>query len=206
MSQWISAAFLASLLLVTHTVSGKTLLVMGDSLSAAYGVPVAEGWVSLLESRLKSLNHDYKVINESISGETTDGGLRRLPGILQRTAPDIIILELGANDGLRGFPVNIIQRNLETLIDLGKAANAQILLLGMHIPPNYGPLYTRKFHETFQAVAHSKNISLEPFFLDGVATKNEYMQADGLHPNAAGQPIILENIWRQLEPLLKNDE
>lgn len=202
MKQWIHISILTITLLLPQSVFGQTILVMGDSLSAAYGVPVEAGWVSLLSSRLQEKGFSSDVINESISGETTDGGLRRLPDILQRTSPDIILIELGANDGLRGFPLEVIKNNLNQLIRMALDAKAQVILLGMHIPPNYGPVYTRQFHENYQAAAQENNVPLVPFFLDGVAAHEQYMQADGLHPNAAGQPIILENIWQTLKVVL----
>jgi acyl-CoA thioesterase-1 len=182
--------------------NAKTILIMGDSLSAGYGIQVQEGWAALLQKKLSDNDHSYDVVNESISGETTDGGLRRFPSILQRNNPDIIILELGANDGLRGFPLPIIQNNLTQLVSMGLAKGAKVLILGMHIPPNYGTHYTEKFHAIYQKIASEKNTALVSFFLEGIATNNDYMQADGLHPNAQGQPLILNNVWLQLEPLL----
>jgi acyl-CoA thioesterase-1 len=182
--------------------NAKSILVMGDSLSAGYGIQTEEGWVALLQQKIANADYQYDVINESISGETTDGGLRRFPSILQRTQPDIIILELGANDGLRGFPLPVIKNNLNELVKMSLKTGASVLLLGIHIPPNYGVLYTSKFHALFGEAASENNISLVPFFLDGIATNNDYMQADGLHPNAKGQPIILENVWPLLEPML----
>lgn len=193
------ALFLAVFCSLAHA---KSILVMGDSLSAGYGIQTKDSWVTLLQQKLANGNYQYDVINESISGETSDGGLRRFPSILQRTNPDIIILELGANDGLRGFPIPVIKSNLSQLVKMGLAKGAKILLLGIHIPPNYGAHYTNQFHALFGHTATENGIALVPFFLDGVAANNDYMQSDGLHPNAKGQPIILENIWPLLEPML----
>jgi acyl-CoA thioesterase-1 len=177
----------------------QRILVLGDSLSAAYGIQVEEGWVSLLQEKLSD---HFIVHNASISGETTDGGLEALPRHLKNHAPDIVILELGANDGLRGFPIDLIKQNLEAMISLSLDAGAEVLLLGMHIPPNFGPRYTEAFHNNFIKLAEEKNVALVPFLLEGVALKQELMQDDGLHPKAEAQPTILETVMRKLQALL----
>ena len=202
MKAFVITFFILFSLNVVSTGHAKTLLVMGDSLSASYGIPLENGWVPLLESKLVKNGYDYNVVNESIGGETTDGALRRFQTILGKSEPDIVIIELGANDGLRGFPIKIIKRNLNKLIDLGKTSGAKILLLGMHIPPNYGPLYTQKFHQNYLDLAAHNKINIVPFFLEGIATDQQYMQRDGIHPNVLGQPFLLNNVWKELESLL----
>ena len=179
------------------------ILVLGDSLSAAYGIPVDQGWVKLLQDRLTERGYPHRVVNASISGDTTSGGLNRLPAALAQQHPAIVILELGANDGLRGQPPMAMAANLAQLIELAQKAGAQVLLAEMRIPPNYGPLYTQKFQATFGEVAHQYAIPLIPFMLDGVAGHPELIQDDGLHPRAAGQPRILDNVWTVLEPVLR---
>lgn len=183
------------------------ILVFGDSLSAAYGIPAEQGWVSLLQRRLAERGYPHQVVNASISGDTTSGGLSRLPAALKQHHPALIILELGANDGLRGQPPMVMNRNLAQMIELAQQADAQVLLAEMRIPPNYGPLYTQKFQATFGELAKRYNISLIPFMLDGVAGDPALIQDDGLHPHAEGQPRILENVWSILEPALdRNDK
>ena len=180
----------------------KTILVYGDSLSAAYGIPREQGWVSLLEQRIRSQKLPYRVVNASVSGETTSGGLSRFPADLRRHAPDLVILELGANDGLRGLPVNEMQNNLGKMIQAAKAAKARVLLLGMMMPPNYGHRYAQEFKASFTQLALKFKLPLVPFFLDGVAAHPELVQDDGLHPLGAGQPRILDNVWTELGPML----
>lgn len=175
---------------------------LGDSLSAGYGIKVQEGWVSLLAQRLASEGYGYKVVNASVSGETTQGGLARLPRQLALNKPDIVILELGGNDGLRGLPLATSRANLQKSIALAKAANARVLLVGMLIPPNYGPRYGQEFRDMFTSLAKENSVALVPFLLDEVALKSGLMQEDGIHPNAQGQPRMLENVWPRLKPLL----
>ena len=171
------------------------LLVLGDSLSAGYGIDPAEGWVTLLQERVDETYPDtYTVINASISGDTTSGGKARLTKLLQTYAPEIVILELGGNDGLRGQPLKLMQRNLETLVETAVDSGARVLLLGMQIPPNYGERYSGAFAAIYAEIASDYNIPLVPFFLDGVALKSEFMQGDGIHPNADAQPTLLNNI------------
>ncbi|MCH8498969.1 MAG: arylesterase [Marinobacter sp.] len=181
-----------------------TLLILGDSLSAAYGVETERAWVSLLERRLldKGYQH-WQVANASISGETTDGGLRRLPGLLERHQPAVVVIELGGNDGLRGFPPQVIQQNLAAMVNLTQEAGAKVLLVGIQIPPNYGPRYMAAFAETFQVVAREYEAPLVPFFLEGIYDQPGMMQSDGIHPTTAAQPLMLDNVWPALESLLQ---
>ncbi|SFM20972.1 acyl-CoA thioesterase-1 [Marinobacter zhejiangensis] len=183
--------------------SQSTVLVLGDSLSAAYGVQTEQAWVALLKQRL---NHQglgqWQVVNASISGETTDGGLRRLPALLSQHTPDIVVIELGGNDGLRGFPPQVIEENLDQLISLSVAAGAQPLLIGIQIPPNYGPRYTTQFANIYPNLADRHNIALVPFFLQGIYDQEGMMQGDGIHPTTAAQGQLLDNVWPQLEVLL----
>lgn len=179
------------------------ILIYGDSLSAGYGVPQQDGWTTLLKAKLIKENLDYDVINTSISGETTSGGLTRLTATLKQNSPRIIILELGANDGLRGLPVKNMHDNLDAMIRLSKKSGARVLLIGMKIPPNYGPRYTQEFSQTYIKLAGQHKIPLVPFMLENIAAKPELIQQDGLHPNTVGQAIILENIWPELQKLLK---
>jgi acyl-CoA thioesterase-1 len=179
-----------------------TILVLGDSLSAALGVPEAQGWVALMTKRLSAdPRAHWNVINASVSGETTSGGLARLPELLAVYQPDWVLIELGANDGLRGLALPIIRKKLQTLIDMSVAAKANVVLLGIMLPPNYGPAYTTPFAAMYQELAESNKTPLVPFLLRDVASNRERMQSDGLHPNAAGQAIVLENVWSVVAPL-----
>lgn len=180
-----------------------TILVLGDSLSAGYGIAANQGWVKRLQDRLVERGFPHRVVNASISGDTTDGGLSRLPAALERERPTIVILELGANDGLRGQPPMAMSHNLARMIELSRQAGAKVLLAEMRIPPNYGPTYTQKFHATFAELAKHYDIPLIPFLLDGVAGNPALIQEDGLHPRAEAQPRILDNIWGTLEPALR---
>lgn len=167
-------------------------MVVGDSISAAFGMPMQEGWVSLLEKRLQQQVPQLTVINASISGDTTQGGLTRLPALLKQHQPTLTIIELGGNDGLRGTPIRNMQTNLQKMIVMAKEANSEVLLLGMQIPPNYGPRYTELFRNTYTDLAQKHNVALVPFLLEGVAEHSELMQTDGIHPTAKAQPIMLE--------------
>lgn len=203
----LKRAFIAVLVIVwacplqANTVT-ETIVVLGDSLSAGFGLEIRESWVSLLQQRLRDEGYGYSVVNASISGDTTAGGLARLPRVLERHRPRIVILELGGNDGLRGLPVPRLRANLDQMISLAAQAGARVLLTGIQIPPNYGPQYARAFAEAFPAVARERGVPLIDFILRDVALDPDLMQADGIHPNAAGQPVILETVWPVLAELL----
>lgn len=184
--------------------AGGTILVLGDSISAGYGLEAREGWVSLLEERLAERPEPYEVVNASVSGETTGGGLARLPDALARHRPEVVVLELGGNDGLRGYPIARIRGNLARMVALARDAGARVLLVGMHIPPNYGSRYTEAFHATYREIAERDGVALVPFLLEGVATDASLMQGDGIHPTAAAQPLLLENLWPTLLHLLED--
>jgi len=188
---------------VARAVSAEpVILVLGDSLSAAHGMAQKSGWVSLLQDRLRRKAYDYRVVNASISGETTRGALMRLDNSLGRWQPAIVIVELGANDGLRGLSLQAMRRNLAAIIEGTLAHHAQVLLLGMRLPPNYGPLYSRQFYRSYRQLAEHYAVGLLPFLLDGMANDRTLFQQDGMHPTAAAQPILLANVWRVLRPLL----
>jgi acyl-CoA thioesterase-1 len=194
--------------LVAASVSARAetpvILVFGDSISAGYGLPrVEQGWVTLLQTRLKDQDYGYQVINASVSGETTAGGLARLPRALMLHHPKIVILELGGNDGLRALPIAQMCANLVRMIDLASAAGAKVLLLGIRMPPNYGPEYTEQFRSCYLGLARDKKLPLVPFLLDDVAQFPDLMQGDGIHPNELAQPKLLANVWPLLTPLLR---
>jgi acyl-CoA thioesterase-1 len=179
------------------------ILVFGDSISAGYGLArVEQGWVDLLKTRLKEQGYGYEVVNASVSGETTAGGLARLPRALELHHPSIVILELGGNDGLRGLPIAQMRANLTQMATLAGAAGAKVLLLGMRMPPNYGPPYTEQFAMVFSDLAREKKLSLVPFLLTDIALSTTLLQGDDIHPNARGQPVLLDNVWPQLKPML----
>ncbi len=182
--------------------ANNTLLVLGDSLSAGYGINQKEGWVSLLQTRLKKKRKPYQVINASITGETTYGGLNRLEKLLYLHNPSILILELGGNDGLRGFDLDTTYKNLQKIIHLSKKKNIKILMLGVRLPPNYGEKYTLQFQSIFKTLASEENILLIPAFMLGVAENKNLMQSDGIHPNKKAQIKLLENIWPALKSML----
>jgi acyl-CoA thioesterase-1 len=180
------------------------ILVFGDSISAGYGLAhVDQGWVELLKTRLKQEGYGYGVVNASVSGETTAGGLSRLPRALSVHHPKIVVLELGGNDGLRALPITQMSENLAKMIDLSQQEGAKVLLLGMRMPPNYGPQFTAKFQQVYSDLARDEKVALVPFLLDGIALTPELMQGDDIHPNLDGQPILLKNVWPALKPLLK---
>lgn len=187
--------------LFSSTPFAKSIIVLGDSISASYGMPVEKGWVNLLQQKLEQQGQAYTLINKSISGDTTYGGLARIDKALEQHKPDIVLLELGANDGLRGMPPMLIKKNLRELINRSKKSGAQVLLLGMRIPSNYGKRYTDMFYNNYPELADEMDIHLVPFILEDVALAQGMMQADGLHPNEQAQPIIAERIWQYLEPL-----
>jgi acyl-CoA thioesterase-1 len=179
-----------------------TILVLGDSVSAGYGLASNEGWVALLQSRLQTQGYGYRVVNASVSGETTTGGLARLPRALSVHRPQIVIVELGGNDGLRALPLETSRRNLERIIETSRASGARVLLLGMKIPPNYGPRYSQGFEQLFRDLARRYRLPFEPFFLEKIALAPGMMQADGLHPTAKAQPVMLDTVWPVLKPML----
>ena len=183
--------------------AARTVLVFGDSLSAAYGLSPSEGWVHLLGERAARAGLDWRVVNASISGETSAGGVRRLPEDLKRHKPDVVVIELGANDALRGQPIAGIRRNLEQMIRLATQARAETVLVGIMIPPNYGIDYAAEFRGMYPLLASKLRVPLVPFLLEGVVDKPDLFQADQLHPTAAAQQRILDNVWKSLEPLLR---
>jgi len=180
-----------------------TILVFGDSLSAAYGISQKDGWVSLLDERLKQRRPDYSVVNASISGETTSGGAARIRAALDRYRPEVVVVALGGNDGLRGLPVAAMSANLKAIVREAQSHSARVLVVGMRIPPNYGRKYTQEFFDAFAEVARDRNAAYVPFMLAGVVDQGELFQPDQIHPTAAAQPLILETVWKGLEPLLK---
>jgi acyl-CoA thioesterase-1 len=173
---------------------------MGDSLSAEYGLPKGSGWVKLLENQLQKQGSPWSIFNASISGETTSGGLTRLPALLEAKKPGIILLELGANDALRGLSIEQTQNNLRKMIVMSKQSGAKVLLLGMQIPPNYGQQYTRQFRELYQSLATQEGIELLPFFMAGVASNKDLFQGDNIHPNVAAQSLLFKNVWGAMAP------
>ncbi|MBA1379360.1 arylesterase [Pseudomonas brassicacearum] len=201
MRVWFLSAGLALMCMAQNAAAG-TVLIVGDSISAAFGLDTRQGWVSLLEQRLKTEGFDDKVINASISGDTSAGGLARLPALLSAHKPELVILELGGNDGLRGQPPTQLQQNLAAMIDSSRASGAKVLLLGMQLPPNYGRRYTDAFARVYSTLAEEKNVPLVPFFLKEVGGVPGMMQGDGLHPSVAAQGKLLENVWPTLKPLL----
>ncbi len=200
----IRALLIALLALLPLTsLAARTVLVFGDSISAGYGLDNGAGWVALLAQRIQSDGYPYDVVNASVSGETSAGGVTRLPDALNLYKPEVVLLELGANDGLRGQPPQVMQANLEKMIDMISARGAKPLLFEMRIPNNYGPVYTQHFNQAFHAAATAKKIPLVPFFLGAVATDaDRWFQADGIHPNAAAQPKLMEAVWQSLAPLI----
>ena len=193
------------LLIIPPVYASSNIVVFGDSLSAGFGLQQEQSWVSLLQQHINQNQYDYNVINASISGDTTDGGLHRLNKTLTSHKPKIVILELGGNDGLRGLNLKTMHDNLATIIDECIAHNAKVLLIGMKLPPNYGIAYTARFAEIYQMLAKEKNIPLLPFLLTGFESDMSLFQADRIHPNATAQSIILKNVWTKLEPLLHKD-
>jgi len=201
MRTWLLRGCLGLLLLAQNAAAG-TLLVVGDSISAAFGLETRQGWVNLLAERLRSTAPEWQVVNASVSGDTSAGGLSRLPALLDAHRPELVVIELGGNDGLRGQPPAQLQQNLAAMIARSRKAGAEVLLLGMRLPPNYGARYTRAFEQVYVEVARQEQVALVPFFLEGVGGVSGLMQADGVHPTAAAQSILLENLWPALQPLL----
>ncbi len=199
--------FLCLSVLLIAAVSAKAdipiILVLGDSISAAHGIRLDQGWVALLQAKLKTEGYGYQVVNASVSGETTAGGLARLPRALAVHHPKIVILELGGNDGLRALPVEVMRDNLTKIVSLSTAAGAKVVLLGMRMPPNYGAEYAENFHSSFDTLARAQKLPYATFFLTGIAQVARLMQDDGIHPNALGQPKLLENAWAPLQSVLR---
>lgn len=201
MRAWLMGGCLA-LLLITQQAAAQTLLVVGDSISAGLGLDTSLGWVSLLDKRLKEQGFDYTVVNASISGDTTAGGLARLPALLSEQKPTLVVIELGGNDGLRGMAPAQLQQNLNAMVQQSRQAGAKVVLLGMKLPPNYGERYTSAFAAVFPKVASETGSALVPFLLEGAAGEPSMMQPDGIHPAAAAQSRLLDNVWPTLKPLL----
>ena len=205
---WLLRGYLLQFLLLVIVqiapaqAQGGVILVLGDSLSSAYGLDVKAGWVQLLQNRLDKQNAAYRVVNASISGDTTNGGAARLPSALEKHAPDVVVIELGGNDGLRGLPLTVTRANLERIIVDSQTAGARVLLLGMRLPPNYGPAYNDAFHAIYEQLANQYQVGRVPFLLDGVGGVDEMMQDDSIHPRAEAQPTMLDNVWPHLQPLL----
>ena len=201
MRVWFLSAALALMCMAQNAAAG-TILIVGDSISAGFGLDTRLGWVSLLEQRLSKEGHDDKVLNASISGDTSAGGLARLPALLAEHKPDVVIVELGGNDGLRGQLPAQLKQNLASMIEASQQAGAKVLLLGMQLPPNYGARYTQAFAAVYAELANEKKVALVPFLLEGVGGKPELMQADRIHPAAGAQGLLLDNVWPVLKPLL----
>lgn len=195
-------AVVLSVLATGVLAASPVLLVLGDSLSAAYGIGQDRGWVTLMQQRLVERGYPHRVVNASVSGETSAGGLARLPQLLGQHGPAVVVLELGANDGLRAIPAKVLGENLGAMIDAAQAAGAKVLLLGIRLPPNYGAAFNARFEKVYAEVAAEKGVAVEPFFLRGVAEQRTLMQPDGLHPGAEAQPLLLDNVWPALVPLL----
>jgi acyl-CoA thioesterase-1 len=198
----MSAAHAASAASASHVQSPPSIVVLGDSLSAEYGIDRDTGWVALMRKRLAQSALNYNVVNASISGETTEGGLTRLPAVLKRAHPSLVIVELGANDALRGVPIATTTDNLRRIIEASKAVGAKVVMIGMRVPPNFGPDYAEKFYDTFGDLAKQYHAGYVPFLLDGIADDPTQFQADQIHPTAAAQPRLLENVWPSVKPLL----
>jgi acyl-CoA thioesterase-1 len=202
LTKWMLGALLATTAAIAHS-APKTVLVLGDSLSAEYGLARGSGWVSLLEQKLRAEKIDASIVNASISGETTSGGRSRLPALLDQYKPGLVVIELGANDGLRGLPVPAAEANIRAMVELARKNQARVLLVGMRMPPNYGRDYTNRFFNMYKTVSTQLKAPLVPFMLEGVAEQPALFQADRLHPTAQAHPAILANIWPQFLPLVK---
>lgn len=202
---WAAGLFLAAMSPLAQSNAPRTVLIVGDSLSAEYGLARGAGWVALLEGRLAQQGIAAQIVNASISGETTSGGRTRLPALLKQHRPTHVVIELGGNDALRGFPVSATRDNLNAMTQASQAAGAKVLLVGMQVPPNYGKRYADDFAAVFARVAQERKVALVPFLLKGVADRTDardWFQADGIHPQAKAHPVMLDNVWRGLKPLL----
>lgn len=209
--QWVNIStritLVFALLIMAQLAAAKqsaapVILVIGDSLSAAYGMDARQGWVSLLATRLQERGYSYGVVNASVTGDTTSGGLARLPNALAQHQPELAIIELGGNDGLRGIHPREMRTNLEKMIALARTADARVLLIGIKLPSNYGPTFTQQFEGVFDQVAEAHKVPLVPFLLEGIAERSDLMQADGIHPSAQAQAMMLDNVWPMLKALL----
>ncbi len=201
-SVMLNRILLLLLLVLPNMAVANIILIVGDSLSAAYGIPVEKGWVSLLQERLDTHGYRYQIINASISGDTTANARARLTRALASHEPSVVLLALGGNDGLRGLSLAAMKSNLDTMISSVQEACAQVLLIGVQLPPNYGPRYTEKFQDIYHELARERDITLLPSLVDGIGTERDLMQADGIHPNATAQPLIRDRVWEALVPLL----
>jgi len=206
MRKWLLWLCFGWLLCGSCAAYATTWLVVGDSLSAAYGIEEEQGWVALLQQRLAEEGHALRVVNASLSGDTTAGGHARLPALLAEYEPSLTIIELGGNDGLRGLPIEQMEQHLRGMIQLARAANSEVLLLGMHIPPNYGQPYAAAFHQVYQALHQEEQVPLVAFLLENVGAVKGMMQEDGIHPTAEAQPMMLDNVWPQLLTILQHKE
>lgn len=205
--RWLAAVAATALSAASITAQAAkpakpVIVVLGDSISAEYGLPRDTGWVALMRQRLVDQRIDYSVANASISGDTTSGGRARLPALMQRLKPGIVVVELGANDALRGVPLATTEDNLRTIVEQVQQAHAKVVLIGMYVPPNYGPDYTQKFHGLYGELSRQFHVPLVPFLLAGIADKPEMFQADQMHPTQQAQPVLLENVWPTIKPLL----
>jgi acyl-CoA thioesterase-1 len=198
----LNRVLLLLFLMLPNMAVANIILIVGDSLSAAYGIPVEKGWVALLQERLDTRGYRYQIINASISGDTTANARARLTRALASNEPAVVLLALGGNDGLRGLSLAAMKSNLDTMISSVQEACAQVLLIGVQLPPNYGPRYTEKFQAIYQELARERDIALLPSLVDGIGTEQNLMQADGIHPNATAQPLIRDRVWEALVPLL----
>ena len=198
----LNSLFILSLLTVPGLAFSSTILVVGDSLSASYGIPVEQGWVALLQQRLSAQCGECTIVNASISGDTTASARARLPKAIERHQPDIVILELGGNDGLRGLSLAEMKANLAAMISTARGHEARVLLIGVQLPPNYGTAYTQKFQTLYHELAREQGVALLPSLVEGVGTRADLMQGDGIHPNVTAQPLIMARVWEHLLPLL----
>ncbi|NVK89626.1 MAG: arylesterase [Gammaproteobacteria bacterium] len=205
MKAWYRFSGFLLMIITCYTLpaQSRNILIVGDSLSASYNIPLEQGWVELLKQRVAEQAADFNVINASISGETTQNALLRLPDLLQRHAPEIVVIELGGNDGLRGFSLPSIKQNLSAMIQKAQAQGATVVLTGIHIPPNYGPAYTKVFYQAYLDLSKQYNTLFVPFILEGVGDNPELMQADGVHPKASAQPIVLDNMWPTIKTAIE---
>lgn len=186
-----------------HAAAPKTVLVLGDSLSAAHNIPTEAGWVHLLDTRLSKMEPKWTAVNASVSGETSLSGRHRLPALLAKYRPSVLVLELGANDGLRGLPLSALRENLAAMVEQAQQAKVRVLLLGIELPVNYGRQYREGLRAVYADLARERKVALVPFLLEGVALDSALMQDDGLHPQARAQPMVLETVWKQLQPLVR---